>query len=154
MKRAHELAALVILSLTAVVGLATAVQQNPNKPASNQRSITQSTSPKESQIARGKYLVEEVAQCPECHTPRDSQGNLDRLHWLQGAPIWIVPTNKRIPWAQNAPALKGFPYTDQQGLDVLERGLGTNGLPIEKPMHIYHLRHEDAVAIITYLRSL
>jgi hypothetical protein len=25
-------------------------------------------------IARGKYLVEEVAMCQECHTPRDASG--------------------------------------------------------------------------------
>jgi len=29
---------------------------------------------KENLIARGKYLVEEVAMCQECHTPRDDSG--------------------------------------------------------------------------------
>ncbi len=25
-------------------------------------------------VERGRYLVEEVARCPECHTPRDANG--------------------------------------------------------------------------------
>ena len=52
-----------------------------------------------SQIERGRYLVEEVAKCGECHTPRTAEGEVDRHAWLQGAPIWIMPV-KRIPnWA-------------------------------------------------------
>jgi hypothetical protein len=29
------------------------------------------------EIERGRYLVEEVAKCPECHTPRNARGELD-----------------------------------------------------------------------------
>lgn len=32
----------------------------------------------QNQIDRGRYLVEEVAKCPECHTPRDANFQLDR----------------------------------------------------------------------------
>jgi hypothetical protein len=46
------------------------------------------------EIERGRYLVEEVAKCPECHTPRNAQGELDRDAWLQGAPIWITSPGK------------------------------------------------------------
>lgn len=56
-----------------------------------------------SEIEHGKYLVEEVAKCPECHTPRDSSGQLDRQAWLQGAPIWIEPVQHIQNWADNAP---------------------------------------------------
>ena len=34
------------------------------------------------EIERGRYLVEEVAKCAECHTPRDAEGELDRHAWL------------------------------------------------------------------------
>jgi mono/diheme cytochrome c family protein len=40
------------------------------------------------EVSRGKYLVEEIARCSECHTPRDGAGNLKHEVWLQGAPIW------------------------------------------------------------------
>ncbi|MEM1077298.1 MAG: cytochrome c [Pseudomonadota bacterium] len=35
---------------------------------------------------QGRYLVEALAHCAECHTPRDSLGRLDRAHWMAGAP--------------------------------------------------------------------
>ncbi|WP_425038861.1 c-type cytochrome [Primorskyibacter sp. S187A] len=37
-------------------------------------------------LARGRYLVEAMAHCAECHTPRDSLGGLDRAAWMSGAP--------------------------------------------------------------------
>jgi mono/diheme cytochrome c family protein len=110
---------------------------------------------KDTDIQRGKYLVEEVAKCTECHTPRDAQGQLDHEHWLQGAPIWITPVHANPQWAERAPAIAGFGgYSDQDGANILEKGIGANGEPIRPPMHIYHMKHEDAVAIIAYLRSL
>ncbi|MBV2361129.1 cytochrome c [Thalassococcus sp. CAU 1522] len=35
---------------------------------------------------RGRYLVEALGHCGECHTPRDMLGGLDRARWLRGAP--------------------------------------------------------------------
>jgi mono/diheme cytochrome c family protein len=106
-------------------------------------------------VARGRYLVEEVAKCGECHSPRDASGNLDTQAWLEGAPIWIMPV-KRIPnWADRAPALAGLPsFTDQQVERVLEQGIGPQGEVLRPPMHIYHMAPVDAKAIIAYLKSL
>lgn len=58
-------------------------------------------SPEASQIERGRYLVEDVANCAECHTPRNAQGELDRHAWLERAPIWIMPV-KPIPIGRTA----------------------------------------------------
>jgi len=38
------------------------------------------------EIERGRYLVEALAHCGECHTPRTALGGLDRSAWLEGAP--------------------------------------------------------------------
>jgi mono/diheme cytochrome c family protein len=109
----------------------------------------------DNQVARGRYLVEEVAKCTECHTPRDSNFELDHSRWLQGASIWIEPVHPVPNWGQFAPTLAGLPsMTDEQMERVLEKGQGANGREIEPPMHIYHLNHTDAQAIIAYLRSL
>ncbi len=109
----------------------------------------------QSPVERGRYLVEDVAMCQECHTPRDSNGELDHSRWLEGAPIWIMPVHSTSNWAMRAPGLAGFQgFTDEQGEMVLEKGLDPNGLPIQPPMHIYHMNHADAQAIIAYLRSL
>jgi mono/diheme cytochrome c family protein len=106
-------------------------------------------------IDRGRYLVEDVGMCEECHTPRDADGNLDESRRLEGAAIWIMPVHPNTSWAMRAPALAGFPgFTDQQGAQILENGIGPNGLAIQPPMHIYHLTPADAQAVIAYLRSL
>lgn len=111
--------------------------------------------PGQGDIERGKYLVEQVALCGECHTPRDADGTLDDAQWLQGATIWIKPVHTTLDWAEWAPRLAGLPsFTDDQAEQILEQGTGPNGAPLRPPMHIYHLNHADALAIIAYLRSL
>jgi mono/diheme cytochrome c family protein len=109
----------------------------------------------DSQVERGRYLVEDVAMCFECHTPRRADGQLETNAWLQGAPIWIVPVHPNSNWAQHAPALAGFPsFTEEEGERVLEKGEGPEGEVLRPPMHIYHMKPEDAKAIIAYLKSL
>jgi mono/diheme cytochrome c family protein len=106
-------------------------------------------------VERGRYIVEDVAMCEECHTPRDANGNLDESRQLQGAQIWIQPVHPMTNWANRAPGIAGFVgFTDAQGEDIFERGIGPNGLPIQPPMHIYHMSQSDALAVIAYLRSL
>jgi len=106
-------------------------------------------------VERGRYLVEDVGMCEECHTPRDANGNLDESRRLEGAAIWITPVHPTTNWAMRAPALAGFTgFSDQQGADILEKGIGPNGLAIQPPMHIYHMAPADAQAVIAYLRSL
>lgn len=109
----------------------------------------------DTQAGRGRYLVEEVAKCAECHTPRDADNQLDRSRWLQGASIWIEPVRHVPNWAQFAPPLAGLPgLSDEQMQRVLEKGQAANGHEIQPPMHLYHLNHADAQAVISYLRSL
>jgi hypothetical protein len=144
---------LISLAFVAVAGFA--ANQDSKKADSKQASGPQASSSSNSaDVERGRYLVEQVARCPDCHTPRDANGELNHSKWLQGAPMWIMPVRSKRMWAMHAPALAGFVFSDQQGQDILERGIGSNGIPIQPPMHIYNLHHEDAVAIIAYLRSL
>ena len=47
------------------------------------------------ELERGRYLVEALAHCAECHTPRTALGGLDPIRWMEGAPD---PAGKgRIP---------------------------------------------------------
>lgn len=104
---------------------------------------------------RGRYLVEEVARCWECHTPMTGQGRWDRSRWLQGAPVWFQPVEPISEWAYLAPRIAGLSnFSDEQARTILIQGLGPNGLAIRLPMHTYHLSPEDADAVIAYLRSL
>lgn len=111
--------------------------------------------PTKAEIERGRYLVEDVAKCPECHTPRKPNGELDSAAWLRGAPIWIKPVTAIPNWADQAPALAGLPsLTEAQAEKVLEDGTGPNGEDLRPPMQIYHMAPADARAIVAYLKSL
>ena len=43
--------------------------------------------PATDEIARGRYLVEALGHCGECHTPRNALGGMQRNAWLTGAPL-------------------------------------------------------------------
>lgn len=155
MKFPIVLSAMILFAAAALPAKAPA--QKKTKPAATKSASapTASTAGTAAQVERGRYLVEEVARCWECHTPRNEDGQPDHSRWLQGAPIWIMPVHPDPNWAMRAPDIAGFPsFTEAQGEKILEQGIGPNGLPIRQPMHNYHLSHEDAVAIIAYLRTL
>jgi mono/diheme cytochrome c family protein len=42
--------------------------------------------PETPEVERGRYLVEALAHCGECHTPRTALGGMERSSWLEGAP--------------------------------------------------------------------
>jgi hypothetical protein len=148
----------VFVCATVLVGAAAVASLVMHQPVKAQSAKTQApaaTTDHAKVVARGKYLVTEVGKCQECHTPRDANGNEDDSRWLQGSPIWIMPVHHTSNWAMNAPAIAGFlGFTDQDGYKIFEQGIGPNGIAIRPPMHIYHMNHDDAVAIIAYLRSL
>ena len=140
----HKKLGLSALFVTVALAVSTGSAKSSARPAATA-----------AQIERGRYLVEEVAKCGECHSPRDAQGQLDRHAWLTGAPIWIMPVKPIPNWATRAPALAGFPsLTEEQGERVLEKGIGPEGETLRPPMHIYHMNPDDAKAIIAYLQSL
>ena len=92
-------------------------------------------SPEQVAALRGKYLVERVALCGDCHTPHDAQGRPIARKALQGAPVEIHPV-RAIRFADRAPAIAGLPdYTDEQMLTFLQTGRrpdGSTALPPRK----------------------
>lgn len=155
MKVPVALSALILFVAAALPPKSQAQKKSKAAAAKGPAATASSPAATSAQVERGRYLVEEVARCWECHTPRDANGQPDRSRWLQGAPIWIMPVHADPDWAMRAPDIAGFPsFTEAQGEKILEQGIGPNGLPIRQPMHNYHLSHEDAVAIIAYLRTV
>ena len=105
-------------------------------------------------ILRGKYLVENVALCAECHTPKTDKGDYDRTQWLQGNLLDFKPDHL-MPFAAVAPLIAGMPgFTDEQALKFLETGIDVTGKPAMPPMPRYRFNHDDALAVLAYLRSL
>ncbi|MGA3293582.1 MAG: c-type cytochrome [Candidatus Acidiferrales bacterium] len=153
MKSSYRL--IVCVVILAAAGMGASRLFSRERPAQAAQKSATAAAPAQGDIDRGRYLVENVAMCEECHTPRDAGGNLDESRRLQGAPIWIVPVHPMTNWSNRAPALAGLPgFTLDQAERILEKGIGPNGLPIQPPMHVYHMTHADAQAITAYLRSL
>jgi mono/diheme cytochrome c family protein len=107
-------------------------------------------------VSRGKYLVESVAMCVQCHTPRSQTGELVETRYLQGGPVPVsAPPNFRIEWAYKAPAIAGLPgYTVQDGIKLLMQGITSDGRTPKAPMPKFRLSRSDAEAVVSYLKSL
>src|SRR5882757_4158564 len=60
-------------------------------------------------VARGKYLVEQVGLCGDCHTPRDDKGEFVKEQWLKGAILDFKPIASVPVWVDKAPAIAGLP---------------------------------------------
>ena len=106
-------------------------------------------------VARGKYLVEQVAMCTDCHSPRDGKGEFVRERWLQGAPLGFKNTVPMPAWAEVAPPLAGLPgWTEAQVVTLLTTGKDQKGEPPDPPMPPYRMSKEDATAVAAYLASL
>lgn len=117
-------------------------------------SLLQAQPVSDAQIQRGKYLVENVAMCGDCHTPRDDKGQPDHAQWLQGDVLDFKPDHP-MPFAAVAVPIAGLPgFTDEQALKFLETGMDVSGKPAMPPMPQFRLNHDDAAAVVAYLRSL
>jgi mono/diheme cytochrome c family protein len=105
-------------------------------------------------ILRGRYLVEGIGLCADCHTPRTEKGEYDRARWLQGSPLPFKPTVE-MPWVPAAPPIAGLPtMTEAEGIKFLRTGLRPDGTRPLPPMPEFRLNGEDARAITTYLKAL
>jgi hypothetical protein len=121
---------------------------------SSARPQSQSAVDKE-QLERGRYLVQQVGICGDCHTPRDNQGRPVEGKTLQGARIMFKPTAPMPNWAEFAPPIAGLPgFTDAQAITYLTTGENVSGKLSVPPMPPYRLNKKDAVAVVAYLRSL
>jgi mono/diheme cytochrome c family protein len=105
--------------------------------------------------ARGKYLVQAVAMCGQCHTPRDASGNLDMSRWLQGAPVPWAPSVPNTNWPLVAPRIGGNPpASDADMVKLLTTGIWTTGKPLRFPMMPFRMSQQDAKAVVAYLKTV
>jgi hypothetical protein len=110
---------------------------------------------KDAQIKHGQYLVERVGMCADCHTPRTDKGEYDRTAWLQGDVLDFKPMHP-MPFAAVAPQIAGLPTfpTDELAVRFLETGTNAAGKTSLPPMPQFRFEHDDAMAVVAYLRSL
>lgn len=106
-------------------------------------------------VARGKYIVEGVAMCGQCHTPHDSNGRPEQSQALEGASVWLVPANPVADWPLIAPRLaQNPPGTDAEMVKLLSTGIWTDGKYLRPPMPQFRMSESDAAAVVAYLKSM
>jgi mono/diheme cytochrome c family protein len=106
-------------------------------------------------VARGRYIVEDVAKCGNCHTPYLADGELDRSRWLAGAPDPFLPAQPSSDWPINCPRIGGTPPTTDAGMiTLLTTAVWIDGKPLRAPMPRFHMSRSDAEAVLAYLKSL
>lgn len=106
-------------------------------------------------IERGRYLVESVAMCAQCHTPRDRDGRLIDERRLMGEAVLVANPFQTNDWAKWAPRISGMPgYSDKEGVRLLTQGIARNGEPPLLPMPPFRMNDADAHAVVAYLKSL
>lgn len=102
---------------------------------------------------RGRYLVEALGHCAECHTPRGALGGLDRGNWLAGAPN--PSGDGRIP--NITPG--GLDWSVQDIAIYLESGFTPDfdtagGSMAEVVLNTAQLTDADRTAIAAYLKAV
>jgi len=138
-----------------LVGLAACSTSSPSTAASNVVDPAV--------VARGEYLARSVAGCGECHTPRDSAGNLDMSRWMAGVAdrFDLTPANPdegKVPSANLTPdptGVGGLP--EAQLVRAIREGIGVDGrvlTPLMPSYVFFNMTDDDVHAIVVYLRTL
>ncbi len=102
---------------------------------------------------RGRYLVERVAMCGECHSTRNDAGDIIPETRLKGG---AMPVSVPWPadWPLQVPRIAGLPgYSDAEALRLLTEGaIRRNGIRARAPMPRFRMSVEDATDVIAFLR--
>jgi mono/diheme cytochrome c family protein len=128
--------------------LVVAVQVSAQQPSAPTSAIA-------GNLEHGRYIVERVAMCYECHSARDPQGNIITGTRYKGGPMPMRP-----PWQSNwpvqIPRIAGLPgYSDAEALRLLTEGaIKRDGTQLRYPMPRFRMSEQDAKDVIAYLRSL
>jgi mono/diheme cytochrome c family protein len=114
-------------------------------------------------VARGRYLVEHVAVCVDCHSPRNIDGSFDRAKWLSGVDCFVDvdPENPDIGCISSGNLTNhetGLENRSKQEIkDLFLRGERPDGKALHPFMpysFLANMRDRDADAIVDYLRTV
>ncbi|MEZ5293717.1 MAG: c-type cytochrome [Vicinamibacterales bacterium] len=105
-------------------------------------------------VEHGRYIVESIAHCAECHSTRDSEGNIIESTRFHGGPM-----PARVPWPADwpvmVPPIAGLPgYSDEQAVRLLTEGaIRRNGTRARAPMPRFRMTPQDAADVIAFMRA-
>lgn len=108
------------------------------------------------QVARGRYLVDNLAHCGTCHTPRNALMASDSKLYLAGAPLggWFAPniTSDKVS------GIGG--WSDQELVSFLKnghvegKGVAAGGMAEAVERSLRLLKDNDLHAMVSYLRTV
>ncbi|WP_394826263.1 c-type cytochrome [Pendulispora albinea] len=119
-------------------------------------------------LARGKYIVDTLASCGDCHTPRKSDGSPDMTKYLAGNSCFIGTDKSGDaggpgPGCLSAPNLTNHAdglknvTVDQEIKDMFQHGKRPDGKFLNSPMPYWvyaNMTDADANAVVAYLRTV
>lgn len=113
----------------------------------------------ETLLERGTYLVQSIAACGDCHTPRDASGHhIAAMEMAGGYEFNLMPLGRPVAANLTPDKETGIGnWTDAQIIAALREGRRPDGTIIGPPMPISFYRQisdRDAQAIVAYLRAL
>ncbi|GAC1584645.1 MAG: hypothetical protein NVS3B7_19880 [Candidatus Elarobacter sp.] len=95
-------------------------------------------------VERGRYLVQSVGTCGNCHGPG-----------LRGATLDFLAPGLPPAVARKAPRIAGLPaLSTAQAIRYFETGSLPDGKQSRPPMPAIRLHRDDAEAVVAYLKSL
>jgi mono/diheme cytochrome c family protein len=147
MKPISHLLLSLVLAAPAAASLAQASPPAPT-PAARQT---------QTPLERGKYLMEGIVACGNCHVARGDKGQPLPDKGLSGGMLFDIPGFKA--YAANITPDKDTgigKWTDAQLAKAIREGMRPDGRPIGPPMPIEFYRHmadDDLKAIVAYLRA-
>lgn len=116
-----------------------------NKPAASHAKL----------VARGKYLVENLGMCGDCHSPRNEKGEFIPGRHLEGAVLDFQPMHPVPGWFPASPPIAGLVgWTSAEAVRFFMTGIDKNGKPAGPPMPPYRMSRRDAEAVAAYLKLL
>jgi mono/diheme cytochrome c family protein len=145
------------IAVLAIAACAVLIVAHPRPLAAqeSQKAVRAMPASESAVAVRGKYIVEDVAMCGTCHTPRKPNGELDHSRWLAGASVPYLPAQPTTDWPTVAPRLAGLPPASNAGMvTLLTTAVWTTGKPLREPMPKFHMTRADAEAVVAYLKSL
>jgi mono/diheme cytochrome c family protein len=114
-------------------------------------------------IARGKYLVDHVSVCGDCHTPRLPSGAPDTSKYLSGAECFVDVNGRGVAGGcLHSANLTNDPTglknrTAAQIKTMFQDGKRPDGkflVPVMPYFTLHNMKAEDADAIVAYLRTV
>ena len=121
------------------------------------------TQPPKSGVERGRYLVEHVAICGDCHTPRNFAGAPNRVLYMAGVTEKASPLGEGVPNITPDKETGIGDWKRDDMVELLKSGIkadldNVQGLMLEVIQGAGHgykdMTKEDMLAIADYLKSI